>query len=92
MKLENLLLESKTDKAHLKVIDFGASERFDGTSKLVKKIGTPYYIAKEVLGNSGYNEKIDIWACGVILYIILCGYPPFYARKQEDLYRKIKKG
>ena len=51
LKLENLLLENHTDKAHLKVIDFGASERFDGVQKLQKKIGTPYYIAREVLGN-----------------------------------------
>ena len=68
------------------------SSRFIGKSELYFNLKQPYYIAPEFFGNKGYNEKIDIWACGVILYILLCGYPPFYAKKKEDLFRKIKKG
>jgi calcium-dependent protein kinase len=53
--------------------------------------GTPYYIAPEVL-NESYNEKCDIWSCGVILYIFLCGYPPFNGESDTDIMKAVKKG
>lgn len=74
---ENILFDSRDPKANLKVIDFGASEKMVDQSFLTKKIGTPFYVAPEVLSETGYDEKVDIWSCGVLLYILLSGKPPF---------------
>jgi calcium-dependent protein kinase len=54
--------------------------------------GTAYYIAPEVLGNKGYNEKCDIWSSGVILYVLLCGHPPFNGRSDDEIIKKVKEG
>ena len=75
---------------HVKVIDFGTSIEIDG-SKLKARLGTPYYIAPEVLGGE-YDEKCDVWSCGVILYILLCGYPPFNGETDSDIFEAIKVG
>jgi calcium-dependent protein kinase len=53
-----------------------------------KRLGTPYYIAPEVLKRE-YNEKCDVWSCGVILYILLAGYPPFNGKSEEDIFKNI---
>ncbi len=77
LKPENIILEERgKDKLSLKIIDFGTSRKIGKDEKLRSKMGTPYYIAPEVL-QLNYDSKCDIWSCGVILYIILCGYPPF---------------
>lgn len=91
LKPENLLLDSKNKDSILKLVDFGTSTVFDPTLKMNQKLGTPYYIAPEVL-RLKYNEKCDIWSCGVIMYIILCGYPPFNAQRDEEIMRKVEKG
>jgi calcium-dependent protein kinase len=91
LKPENLLLESTDENARIKVIDFGTSQIFNPNKKMTVKIGTPYYIAPEVLSQS-YTEKCDVWSCGVILYILVCGYPPFVGRNDFDIMNKIKKG
>ncbi len=65
-------------ESEIKVIDFGASAKYD-KEFLSKPIGTPFYVAPEVISkNPQYDEKCDVWALGVICYILLCGYPPFY--------------
>lgn len=90
MKPENLLFDSKKDNANLKVIDFGTSKKVDASNKkLTSKLGTPYYIAPEVLKKS-YDEKCDIWSCGVILYILLCGYPPFNGANENEIIESVK--
>lgn len=91
IKPENLMLETKKPDSHLKLIDFGTSRRYRADQKLKAKMGTPYYIAPEVL-NKNYDEKCDIWSCGVIMYILLCGYPPFNGKNDDAIFEKIKTG
>jgi len=94
LKPENILIESENEKEEfftIKVIDFGTSEIFRKNKLLDKKIGTPLYIAPEVLNNQ-YNEKCDLWSTGVILYILLCGSPPFYGSNDNEIYKKITSG
>jgi len=91
LKPENLLLDSKGLDARLKVIDFGTSKKFSAGVKMTQKFGTAYYIAPEVL-NKNYDEKCDVWSCGVILYILLCGYPPFGGANDREILQKVKLG
>jgi len=76
LKPENILLEQNKEFDQIKIIDFGTSLVYDPSRSLDEKLGTPYYIAPEVL-NKNYNQKCDIWSCGVITYILLSGVPPF---------------
>lgn len=101
IKPENFLLQNKDKDAPIKVIDFGLAKQFvPGESRLKTKAGTPYYVAPEVLlsgsgpgcHGEGYNEKCDIWSCGVLTYIILCGYPPFYGDRDGDVLKMVKAG
>ena len=66
----------------IKIIDFGTSQKFEKGKDLTQKFGTPYYIAPEVLKKK-FGEKCDIWSIGVILYILLCGYPPFNGQNDK---------
>lgn len=100
LKPENLLLESNVTSESLggknmkiKIIDFGTSQQFEvGTKKkMEERYGTPYYIAPDVL-NKSYNEKCDIWSLGVILYILLVGYPPFNGSEDKKIIDAVKKG
>ncbi|CAD8131931.1 unnamed protein product [Paramecium octaurelia] len=91
LKPENIIFISEDPKSQLKVIDFGTSRKFDNQKVMSKRLGTPYYIAPEVLGHS-YTEKCDIWSCGVILYILLCGYPLFVGKTENQILEKVKTG
>ncbi|CAD8143599.1 unnamed protein product [Paramecium octaurelia] len=91
LKPENIIFISEDPQSQLKVIDFGTSRKFDHQKAMSKRLGTPYYIAPEVLGHS-YSEKCDIWSCGVILYILLCGYPPFVGKTENQILEKVKLG
>lgn len=73
------------------IIDFGTSGIFEPNQKMKQKYGTPYYIAPEVLNNN-YDEKCDLWSIGVILYILLCGYPPFNGATDEQIIKNVKRG
>lgn len=77
----------------VKIIDFGTSQEFKigSKKKMEERYGTPYYIAPDVL-NKSYNEKCDIWSLGVILYILLVGYPPFNGSDDKKIIDAVKKG
>jgi len=77
----------KNEEIFIKLIDFGTSVHLKN-GNLTQELGTIYYIAPEVFKNN-YNEKADIWSIGIILYIMLCGHPPFGGRKEEEIKRKI---
>ena len=91
LKPENIVFESKDAESNLKIIDFGTSKKVKINERLNAKLGTAYYIAPEVLNNN-YDLKCDVWSCGVILYVFLCGYPPFNAKNDDDIFKKILKG
>ena len=88
LKPENILFSNVADDSCLKLIDFGLSKVIDGDQNLKGAVGTTFYMAPEVI-TGNYNEKCDIWACGVILYIMLCGKPPFYSQNEEELKKNI---
>merc|ERR1712166_1224204 len=91
LKPENVLLEASKDFGEVKVIDFGTAQPFKAGQKLSETIGTPYYIAPEVLAKK-YNKECDIWSLGVMTYIVLSGIPPFNGASDDDIMKAIKKG
>ena len=103
LKLENILFASESSDSPIKIIDFGFSVLLGkndvnndkekdlkkyGFKRMKSKVGTLYYISPEIIKGS-YDEKCDIWACGVILYILLCGYPPFNGSSDKEVYNII---
>ena len=91
LKPENIVFETKKKDSNLKIIDFGTSRKVFINEKLKTKLGTAYYIAPEVLEHN-YDTKCDIWSCGVIMYILLCGYPPFNGETDDLIFDAIRKG
>lgn len=94
LKPENLLLDSPPVEDHsctIKLIDFGTSCLYTDNHHMRQRLGTAYYIAPEVL-EMDYNEKCDVWSCGVIMFILLCGFPPFTGKTDEEILRKVKLG
>ena len=99
IKPENILVQNNDkkknkdymDEIHIKLIDFGASNFFKENEILTLKVGSPYYIAPEVL-NKCYNEKCDIWSAGVVLYVMLTGNFPFVGKTSQKLFESIKTG
>ena len=91
LKPENLLYFDKSENSPIKVIDFGMSKRFDHNKLMSEKVGTAYYISPEVIKGK-YDEKCDIWSAGVILYILICGYPCFNGEDDREILIAIQKG
>ena len=91
LKPENILLEQNKEFDQIKIIDFGTSLVYDPNKQLDEKLGTPYYIAPEVL-NKNYGSKCDIWSCGVICYILLSGMPPFNGQSDQEIMKKVRAG
>ncbi|CAI2351083.1 unnamed protein product [Caenorhabditis sp. 36 PRJEB53466] len=92
LKPENLLLASKAKGAAVKLADFGLAIEVNDSEAWHGFAGTPGYLSPEVLKKDPYSKPVDIWACGVILYILLVGYPPFWDEDQHRLYAQIKAG
>lgn len=92
LKPENLLLLSEVEDSQVKIADFGFAKKVHKPNSLSTQCGTPGYVAPEILEGTKYDERADMWSVGVILYILLGGYPPFIESTQRDLFRKIRKG
>ncbi|KAJ1255113.1 hypothetical protein BS78_08G065300 [Paspalum vaginatum] len=88
LKPENFLYANTSENSPLKVIDFGLSVCFKPGDRFNEIVGSPYYMAPEVLKRN-YGQEIDIWSAGVILYILLCGVPPFWAETDEGIAQAI---
>ncbi|GJP33176.1 hypothetical protein CLOM_g17739 [Closterium sp. NIES-68] len=89
LKPENILLNSKESDTDLKVIDFGVATFFQRGKPCTDMAGSPYYLAPEVLAEK-YGPEADIWSAGVVLYILLCGLPPFWGTTNEAIFEAIK--
>ncbi|CAI6010966.1 unnamed protein product [Closterium sp. NIES-65] len=91
LKPENILLVNRKSHTQVKVVDYGLAAFVKPGGKLTTMAGSAYYIAPEVLNNN-YGMEADMWSVGVILYILLCGLPPFWAEKEEGIFEAIKTG
>eukprot|EP00794_Sanderia_malayensis_P012963 gene12963-14296_t len=98
LKLENILLGDPVEEEgpiNIKITDFGLSYIRDGVGSdymMQQVCGTPMYMAPEVITNLGYSERCDVWSCGVLMYYLLDGGPPFTASSEEELHELIKQG
>ena len=90
LKPENILFDSMKKDAEIKLIDFGLSRKYDKEQKMHSILGTPYYVAPEVLKGE-YDEKCDIWSIGAMTYLMLCGEPPFNGHSNNEIFKKIVK-
>merc|ERR1719281_1423460 len=93
LKPENFIFMTKDpiEKSILKIIDFGLSCSFKSDQVLTTKAGTPYYVAPQVLAGK-YDHMSDLWSCGVIMYVLLCGYPPFFGETDSEVLSKVRLG
>lgn len=92
LKPQNLLLANLDDDADMKVADFGFAKRVHTPKSLISRCGTPTYVAPEILKNHPHDCSADMWSVGVIIYVLLVGYPPFMEENQRVLFRKIRMG
>ncbi|CAD8063279.1 unnamed protein product [Paramecium primaurelia] len=91
LKPENILYTTPDPDATVKISDFGVAKVISDELMLTA-CGTPGYVAPEILTGVGYDMAVDYWSIGVILYVLLCGYPPFYEESNEKLFEQIKSG
>ncbi|XP_071734705.1 phosphoenolpyruvate carboxylase kinase 2-like isoform X2 [Rutidosis leptorrhynchoides] len=91
IKPDNVLFDSR---GNLKLADFGSAECFamNDNRTMTGVVGTPYYVAPEILSGREYNEKVDVWSAGVILYIMLAGVPPFYGESPAETFEAVLRG
>jgi calcium-dependent protein kinase len=88
IKPENILMESKSvDNLNIKITDFGFAKFYDPREGGLKEsLGSPLYMAPEIIKNLPYDSKVDIWSLGIVFYILLSGKPPISARTKEDIF------
>jgi len=91
LKPENLLVKSIQNDTEVKIADFGLSKIIDKEKLMQTACGTPGYVAPEVLNAEGYDKEVDMWSIGVITYILLCGFPPFYSESVPEVFEQIMK-
>ncbi|KAJ4955080.1 hypothetical protein NE237_011863 [Protea cynaroides] len=89
IKPDNILFDGRN---RLKLADFGSAEFFHDGRSMRGIVGTPYYVAPEVLSGRDYNEKVDIWSAGVIMYIMLSGIPPFHGETAAEIFEAVLRG
>ena len=92
LKPENLLYESSDEGSLIKISDFGIARFVPSATFATTAWGTPGYVAPEVIMGKKYGKEVDVWSIGVILYILLWGYPPFYSESNSELFEQIKEG
>lgn len=92
LKPENLLYETKEEESVIKISDFGLARFLPNDVFATTACGTPGYVAPEILSGKGYGASVDVWSIGITLYILLCGFPPFYNEDNAALFEEIKKG
>lgn len=93
LKPENFLMDDTSENSEVKLIDFGLSKRFsqeEEVGRMKTVVGTPYYVAPEVL-KGAYDKSCDVWSLGVILFVFLCGYPPFEGDNNKEIFRNVLK-
>lgn len=89
LKPENIIFESKGSELNIKLIDFGLSKILGKNGKIMMtKLGTPYYVSPEVLEGK-YDKRCDLWAVGVLTYILISGVPPFNGKDEVEVFHKI---
>jgi serine/threonine protein kinase len=93
IKPENVLFETSNEDSPIKIIDFGLSRKHfeNAQPPMSAVVGTPYYIAPEVLDKK-YDKACDLWSVGIVAYILLCGYPPFNGANNEEVYDAVRRG
>lgn len=93
LKPENFLMNDISETSEVKLIDFGLSKRFSKEEEVEKMhtvVGTPYYVAPEVL-TGNYEIPCDVWSLGIMLFVLLCGYPPFEGDDNKEIFRNVLK-
>ena len=92
IKPQNVLLLSNDDNVTIRIADFGFARRVHTPESLTDRVGTPSYVAPEVLRNLPHDQRVDIWSLGVVVFVLLVGYPPFLDQDQGQLFQKIRNG
>jgi len=87
LKPENIVIDKE---GHAMLTDFGLAKHVEKGQKTYSFCGTPEYICPEIISNEGHNQLVDWWACGILIFEMLCGFPPFRAPKAEATYKLIR--